>query len=223
MANESVEALERLDVLIGKWQTDGLTTDGPGGPAQRVDAVDTYERLPGGALLHLVDAWVGEVKVEGAEIIGFDAARRSYSTQFFGGEDATAYEATPHGRKTAPWCGGWSASENRFRGVFNAGARLHQWPMGRPEYDALNTAQSWMEITLTKQDSRCHDLGDDQHSRDGAAPARPRAAAPRPRPDRPGVRAAAGRRGARPRRAHVGRAPEPRVPARLRRVADTAT
>ena len=46
-----------------------------------------------------------------------------------------------------------------------------------------------------------------------AAPARPRVAAPRPRPDRPGVRAAAGRRGARPRRAHVGRAPQPRVPA----------
>src|SRR5207244_1884478 len=53
----------------------------------------------------------------------------------------------------------------------------------------------------------------------GAAPARPRAAAPRPRPDRPGVRAAAGRRGARPRRAHVGRALQPPVPARLRRVA----
>ena len=64
-----------------------------------------------------------------------------------------------------------------------------------------------------------HDLAGDQQTRRGAAPARPRAAAPRPRPDRPGVRAAAGRRGARPRRAHVGRAPQPRVPARLRRVA----
>src|SRR2546428_181458 len=52
-----------------------------------------------------------------------------------------------------------------------------------------------------------------------APPARPRAAAPRPRPDRPGVRAAAGRRGARPRRAHVGRAPQPRVSPGLRRIA----
>src|SRR5215212_7363344 len=59
----------------------------------------------------------------------------------------------------------------------------------------------------------------DQQARRGAAPARPRAAAPRSRPDRPGVRAAAGRRGARPRRIHVGRALQPRVPARLRRVA----
>ena len=64
-----------------------------------------------------------------------------------------------------------------------------------------------------------HDRAGDQQTRRGAAPARPRAAAPGPRPDRPGVRAAAGRRGARPRRAHVGRAPQPRVPARVRRVA----
>ncbi len=50
------------------------------------------------------------------------------------------------------------------------------------------------------------DLAGDEQTRCGAALARPRAAAPRPRPDRPGVRAAAGRRGARPRRVHVGRA-----------------
>src|SRR5680860_1529076 len=64
-----------------------------------------------------------------------------------------------------------------------------------------------------------HDVSGDEQTRRGAAPARPRAAAPRPRPDRPGVRTAAGRRGARSRRAHVGRAPQPPVPSRLRRVA----
>ncbi len=61
--------------------------------------------------------------------------------------------------------------------------------------------------------------GGDQQTRRSAASERPRAAAPRPRPDRPGVRAAAGRRGARPGRAHVGRASQPPVQARLRRVA----
>src|SRR6266567_5440258 len=64
-----------------------------------------------------------------------------------------------------------------------------------------------------------YDRACDQQTRRGAASARPCAAAPGPRPDRPGVRTAAGRRGARPRRAHVGRAPQPRVQARLRRVA----
>jgi hypothetical protein len=55
------EPLQRLDVLIGRWQTAGRTTDG----ADRIEAVDTYERLPGGALLHLVDAQVGDQQVEG--------------------------------------------------------------------------------------------------------------------------------------------------------------
>ena len=130
MANEAVEAIDRLDVLIGNWKTDGLTTEGPGAPAQQVDAVDTYERLPGGALLHLVDALVGELKVEGAEIIGFDAARRSYLTQFFGGEDATAYRAVTGELDDQP-----NSCDRRVRGwadlVRLAVPRLIGMPPGR--------------------------------------------------------------------------------------------
>ena len=148
MANESVEALERLDVLIGKWKTDGLTTEGPEGRAQRVDAVDTYERLPGGALLHLVDAWVGEVKVEGAEIIGFDPARRTYATQFFGGDDATAYEAMLAKEDGAlVWT--MVSERNRFRGVFNSERDFISGHWDAVDDDS--TWQSWMDITLTKQ------------------------------------------------------------------------
>ena len=73
MTTELADALGRLDVLIGKWKTEGLTTEEPGAPARRRGAIDTYERLPGGAVLHIVDARVGDVHVEGAEIIGFDS------------------------------------------------------------------------------------------------------------------------------------------------------
>jgi hypothetical protein len=52
-----------------------------------------------------------------------------------------------------------------------------------------------------------HDRAGDQQIRSSAAPARPRSAAPCPRPDRPGVRAAAERGGARARGEHVGRPP----------------
>jgi hypothetical protein len=45
-------------------------------------------------LLHIVDARVGDQKVEGAEIIGLDTSRASYITQYFGSDGATAYEAT---------------------------------------------------------------------------------------------------------------------------------
>jgi hypothetical protein len=47
----NANAIERLGALVGRWKTEGRTAD-----ANRIDAVDTYERLPGGALLHLVDA-----------------------------------------------------------------------------------------------------------------------------------------------------------------------
>src|SRR4029450_4696184 len=65
------DALERLDVLIGRWKTEGTVIDSE----ECIDAVDTYERLPGGALLHLVDARVGNQEIAGAEIIGYDPAR----------------------------------------------------------------------------------------------------------------------------------------------------
>jgi hypothetical protein len=87
-------ALERLDALIGRWKTEGWTTDTSGVQVDRIEAVDTYERLPGGALLHLVDARVGDVKVEGAEIIGYDPARGSYVTRYFGTDGPASYEAS---------------------------------------------------------------------------------------------------------------------------------
>ena len=44
---------DRLGVLIGKWKTEGWTREMPDAPASRIDAIDTYEWLPGGfGLLH---------------------------------------------------------------------------------------------------------------------------------------------------------------------------
>src|SRR5215217_1270250 len=71
----------RLGALIGRWRTRGSTVEGPTGPAAEIDAVDTYEWLPGGhAVLHRVDARVGGETVEGAEIIGYDPALEAYRT-----------------------------------------------------------------------------------------------------------------------------------------------
>jgi hypothetical protein len=38
-----------LEILIGRWKTEGWTRSDP---PDRIDAVDTYEWLPGGAVLH---------------------------------------------------------------------------------------------------------------------------------------------------------------------------
>src|SRR5260370_38769420 len=94
-------------------------------------------------------------------------------------------------------------------------------PTGWRRADQASADTEWggTPAVLGNSGAPLYDLACDQRTRLGAAPARPRAAAPRPGQDRPGVRAAAGRRGARSRRAHVGRAPRPPVPACLRAVA----
>jgi hypothetical protein len=84
------EAHTPLGALVGRWLTRGSTRD----TAEAIEAVDTYEWLPGRfGLLHIVDARVGDDHVEGAEIIGWDAARNAYVTQYFGSDGPSAYKA----------------------------------------------------------------------------------------------------------------------------------
>ena len=150
MAHESDAALERLEPLIGRWKTAGTTTDAAGVAVDRIDALDTYERLPGGALLHLVDARVGEQKVEGAEIIGHDPASESYLTQYFGSDGPNAYEARlEEDDGVLVWS--MRSKTDRFTGTFNDARNviIGHW-------DALDDDsnwQPWMYITLTKQAS----------------------------------------------------------------------
>jgi hypothetical protein len=95
MEQASVADHERLVALIGRWKTDGWTREIADAPAVKIDAVDTYEWLPGRfGLLHVVDAEMGDEKVEGAEIIGYDADRRTYATLYVGSDGSTAYEAS---------------------------------------------------------------------------------------------------------------------------------
>jgi hypothetical protein len=148
MAHESGTALERLDALIGRWKTEGRTTAASTGPADQIDAVDTYERLPGGALLHLVDAQVGGQRVEGAEIIGFDPARGSYVTQYFGSDGPNAYEARlVEDDRALVWT--MRSERDRFTGTFN-----DQRNVITGHWEALDDDsnwQPWMAITLTRE------------------------------------------------------------------------
>lgn len=145
MAHESGAAVERLDALIGRWKTEGRTTDGS---SDRIDAVDTYERLPGGALLHLVDAVVGDLKVEGAELIGFDPNRGVYVTQYFGSDGPTAYEASLT-EEAGRLIWRMRSETTRFAGTFSEDGDVitGHWERLRDCGDW----QPWMEITLTRQ------------------------------------------------------------------------
>jgi hypothetical protein len=146
MAEDAAAELERLEALIGRWKTQGRVI----GSSDRIDAVDTYERLPGGALLHLVDARVGSAKIEGAEIIGYDAARGGYVTQYFGSEGANAYEASLRQHDGAlVWT--MRSAKDRFTGTFN-----DERSVITGHWEALDDDaqwQPWMDIVLTKEAS----------------------------------------------------------------------
>jgi hypothetical protein len=147
MTQEAVPEHERLAALVGRWRTTGRTVERPGAPAVSIDAVDTYEWLPGRfAVLHLVDARVGGEHVEGAEIIGWDPARDAYVTQYFGSDGPNAYEATL-GDEDGALVWTMRSATDRFTGSFSADGNVIT---GHWEQLDEENWQPWMEVTLTR-------------------------------------------------------------------------
>jgi hypothetical protein len=140
---------EPLDALIGRWKTDGWTTETQGEAATKVDAVDTYEWAPGGyALLHAVEAKMGDEAVLGAELIGYDPQRGAYVTQYFGSDGPEAYEASLSEEEgSLRWK--MRSGTSRFAGTFNDDRDVitGHWEL----LDDDGEWQPWMDITLTRQ------------------------------------------------------------------------
>lgn len=76
--------LEDLQLLVGKWHTEGEQLSGPFGPTAPFVAVETFEWLEGGHfLIHRLDGRFGETPAACIEVLGLEAgelvARTSYS------------------------------------------------------------------------------------------------------------------------------------------------
>jgi Protein of unknown function (DUF1579) len=154
MSETTTGPLQRLDALIGRWKTEGWTAEAPGAPAARIDAVDTYKRMPGGALLHLVDARVGDQTVEGAEIIGYDPDRDAYVTRYFGSDGPAEYEAR-FGEDGGALVWTMTSAKDRFTGSFNQNLTVLTG-----HWDALGTTRpgstGWTSHSASRRaDRRC--------------------------------------------------------------------
>ena len=140
---------ERLRALVGRWKIEGWTSEAPPVTASWIEALDTYEWLPGGhALLHRVDAHVGDQRVEGAEIIGYDPTRRTYITQYFGSDGPGAYEASL-GNEYGALVWTMRNETERFIGMFSDDGNTI---VGHREL--LDDDSGWrprMDVTLTKE------------------------------------------------------------------------
>ena len=64
-------ALDRLDVFIGRWLTEGEIVATPEAPSVRIFASDVYQWGPGGRfIMHRAYGLIGEQDVSGLEVIG---------------------------------------------------------------------------------------------------------------------------------------------------------
>jgi hypothetical protein len=150
MFDDARSATERLDAFIGRWRTEGWTAETADAPSATIDALDTYEWLPGRCgLLHRVDARVGDVHVEGAEIIGWDPDSQAYRTLYFGTDGPAAYEATlSDAEGVLVWT--MRSRSDRFTGTFSDGGRRLKgyWE----QRDDEGNWRRWMDVTLTRLD-----------------------------------------------------------------------
>jgi len=138
-------ALKRLDIFVGRWNTDGQTWATPSGPAVRINGTDTYEWLPGGFfLLHRVDVCIGDEEIKTIEIIGYDALSQTFPMHYFDNQgNSGTYQASV---RDGIWT--FVGESERSRVVFSDGgnAITASW-----EYsgDGLNWLPL-MEVKLTK-------------------------------------------------------------------------
>jgi uncharacterized protein DUF1579 len=135
---------KRLDVFVGKWNTEGTILASPSGPTSKLKAVDTYEWLPGGFfLVHHVDGRMGGEEVKAIEIIGYDVTSQKYFTRSFDNQGNTStYQASLLD-------GVWTilGDSERFTGLFGAGDSTLT---GKWERFEGSEWLPWMDVRLTK-------------------------------------------------------------------------
>ena len=115
-----VPELERLNVFIGRWLTEGETTPQDGTPAVPIVASDVYQWAPGGHfIMHPAYGRIGSFGVGGLEVIGYDASTGQFETHFFDTQGHTERQTVSC--RDGVWT--WQGGRARCRGVFSDGGR----------------------------------------------------------------------------------------------------
>lgn len=136
---------KRLEVLVGKWMTEGETIPSEGAPAMKILASDVYEWVPGGFfILHTAYGRVGSIEVGGVEMIGYDAERKNYRVTFFDSQgNQTSHTLTPRDGK---WI--WQGENTRCTGLFSDDGKTLTAHHERSD-DGVTWVPS-MDVTLSK-------------------------------------------------------------------------
>ena len=91
MMTSPIPELERLNVFIGRWLTEGKTVAEGSAPPAPIVASDVYEWAPGGHfVMHPAYGRIGSMAVGGLEVIGFDATTGQFQTHLFDSKGNTS-------------------------------------------------------------------------------------------------------------------------------------
>jgi hypothetical protein len=137
---------KRLATFVGSWSTAGVVRGDSDDPPVTFQATDTYEWLDGGFfLVHRWDARMPDGSTKGIEIIGYDAANKTYPMHSF---DNQGNRSVMQGRVDGDtWR--FTGESVRFTGGFRDGGKTFAgvWEQ-RSSKDA--PWQPWMDVELTK-------------------------------------------------------------------------
>ncbi len=138
--------INRLNVFIGSWRTDGEIFPQNGAGPSKLVATDSYEWFPGAHfILHHVDGQMGENPVKALEIMRYDQeSDRFLSTSIDNGGQHSEYELNLNGRN-------WSiiGETERFWGEFNSDFTILEGRWLQISDDKVENP--WMKIRLTKE------------------------------------------------------------------------
>jgi Protein of unknown function (DUF1579) len=137
--------IQRLQIFVGKWNTEGETHASVDAPAVKVSFVDTYEWMSGKFfLVHRANGHISNEELNTIEFIGYDPSSQMYTCHSFDSRGSTdSFRATLRDRT-------WTIEGKslRFTGLFNriGNTLTGQWEQSS---DGLNWLP-WMDVKLTK-------------------------------------------------------------------------
>jgi len=144
--NAANSHLERLNVFVGTWKTEGEMRSTPSAKHVGFTAADTYEWLPGGYfLMHRFDADMPDGNVKGIEVIGYSPESMTYPMYSFDSMgNMSIMQASVEGIKWA-----FTGEDIRFTGGFRDDAKIFAgfWEIRSGEGAHW---QPWMDVTLKK-------------------------------------------------------------------------
>jgi Protein of unknown function (DUF1579) len=144
-AARSAPELERLEVFIGRWITEGETAGSPETAPVQIVASDVYQWAPGRHfIVHPAYGRIGPADVGGLEVIGHDPATGQYRTHFFDSQGNISTETLSY--RDGTWT--WQGALARCTGVFTEGGKVLTARHERSD-DGINWVPS-MSVTLRK-------------------------------------------------------------------------